>query len=316
MHHISGRLNPGAKLMLIVVAGIDAVAGPLAFGALNAVLRHMGTENVQLPAGPAFEVASIKLETSDSHEIMLNVDQNGTFRAAGIPLEMIIEEAYGVRAYQIADAPSWLSSEHYSVEAKLDDSGADEMRKFSSAQRKDRVMLMVRGLLEERCKLTLRHGMKELPFYVLVVTKNGPKFHDGNAGPVDLSLASAKGPNGEQLPQGGVWVTGRGKMVVTGASIGGFAEVLSRRLGQTVLDRTGLKGTYYFKLEWTPEPRQGDSFGGSPGLGPTAVPAPFPDSNRPSLFTAIQEQLGLKLESQKGPVEVIAIDHVEKPSEN
>jgi uncharacterized protein (TIGR03435 family) len=92
--------------------------------------------------------------------------------------------------------------------------------------------------------------------------------------------------------------------------------MLSHQLGRTVLDQTGLKGNYDINLQWTPEPTQGAMFKGPEGGKPATDNAPPPESSGPSIFTAIQEQLGLKLESRKGPVEFLVIDHVEKPSEN
>ena len=111
----------------------------------------------------------------------------------------------------------------------------------------------------------------------------------------------------------------RGQLTMNDAPLSLLADALSRQLGRNVLDRTGLKGNYDFTLKWTREEGQGQMFRGA-GEGPEGRPspeaAPPPDASGPSIFTALQEQLGLKLESQKGPVETLAIDHAEKPSEN
>ena len=95
-----------------------------------------------------------------------------------------------------------------------------------------------------------------------------------------------------------------------------LAELLAGNVGRTVIDQTGLKGKYDFKLEWTPDRSQQGAFGGGPGPGPDGALPPPADPNGPSIFTAVEEQLGLKLDSQKGPVEMLTIDAVEKPSEN
>ena len=112
-----------------------------------------------------------------------------------------------------------------------------------------------------------------------------------------------------------------GQLDGQGISLQFVVQNLSQQLGRTVLDQTGLKGNYDFNLKWTPDPGAGGMMGGPPGGGPPGggpgpdAPPP-PDPNGPSIFTALQEQLGLKLESTKGPVEIIVIEHVEKPSED
>jgi uncharacterized protein (TIGR03435 family) len=106
---------------------------------------------------------------------------------------------------------------------------------------------------------------------------------------------------------------GRGQFSGQGVQLEMLTRSLSSQLGRPVIDRTGLKGNFDFKLEWTPDPGQSFAFGGGP---PGADAPPPPDPNGPSIFTAVQEQLGLRLESQKGPVEMLVIDKVEKPSEN
>jgi len=125
--------------------------------------------------------------------------------------------------------------------------------------------------------------------------KNGAKLQE-----------SAGGNDARQIRMGRGQINGQGMPMEL------LANQLSNILGRSVLDRTGLKGSYDVKLEWTPDQEQGGIFGG----GPDAPPPPPSDSSGPSIFTALQEQLGLKLESQKGPVEIIVIDHLEKPSEN
>jgi uncharacterized protein (TIGR03435 family) len=139
--------------------------------------------------------------------------------------------------------------------------------------------MMVQTLLADRFQLKFHHEMKEQPIYALVLGKNGPKFREVNeAGR-------------------GVGIGGRGRLNGNGADMATFASALSGKLGRSVVDRTGLKGFYDFLLTWTPDEAQADA----PG---------------PSLFTALQEQLGLKLESMKGPVEILVVDRAERPSEN
>jgi uncharacterized protein (TIGR03435 family) len=171
---------------------------------------------------------------------------------------------------------------------------------------------MIQALLADRFKLTMHHETRELPEYVLVVAKNGPKIHEATPGDTysnGLKLRDGT-PGGPGLVQ-----MSPGHVAAQATTMDFFIHVLQQQLGTTVVDQTGLTGKYDIILDWTPEPNQVP--GGVPSAaqqGPGA--APVPDSPGPSVFTAIEEQLGLKLESQKGPVDVLVIDHVEPPSEN
>jgi uncharacterized protein (TIGR03435 family) len=133
-----------------------------------------------------------------------------------------------------------------------------------------------------------------------VIGKNGFKLQESDT-------KGAPGPRGMMR-------MGRGQFTGQAVQLRMLTQALSSQLGRPVIDRTGLTGSYDFKLEWTPDPGQSGPFGG--GGPPGADAPPPPDPNGPSLFTAVQEQLGLRLESQKGPVEMLVIDRVEKPSEN
>jgi uncharacterized protein (TIGR03435 family) len=147
-------------------------------------------------------------------------------------------------------------------------------------------------------QLKLTHTTKELPVYALVVAKNGPK------------LQESKEDGGNHFQ--GVSMGGPGQLTGERVPMKFLIQVLSQNVGRPVINQTGLDGKYDFKLNWTPDQSQMNSFGGSGGRD---MPPPV-DPNGPSIFTAIQEQLGLKLDSQKGPVEILTIDGVDKPSEN
>jgi uncharacterized protein (TIGR03435 family) len=157
-------------------------------------------------------------------------------------------------------------------------------------------MLMLQSLLADRFKLRVRYETKELPVYVLVLAKNGPKFNEDNTHP-EIGAVSARGP---------------GKLDATSSDFSTFADVLSIQPelgGRTVLDKTGLQGHYSFTFQWTPE----KSVAGGGQSGHTASTS---EPSGSSLFTALQEQLGLKMELQKAPVDVLVIDSIEMPSEN
>lgn len=241
------------------------------------------------------------------------VQPGGRFVADGVTLKFLLEEAYSVKESQISGAPPWIDSERYDIEAKAEEAEGAAIDKLPPEQRLSKLKQMIRSLLTDRFKLTLGHETKELPVYALVVAKNGPKFHESAYKPPERLPDSPPAPGGP--PQQGILMNGPGKLTMTYVDLGLFADILSRNLRQVVINKTGLTGKYDFTLQWTPEEGQGSLLPRGPNPGGNDG-APPPESNGPSLFTAIQEQLGLKLESQKAPMDILLIEHVEKPSEN
>jgi bla regulator protein blaR1 len=255
-----------------------------------------------------FEVASIKPSWGDDHRSMIQIQPGGGLRTSGSTLKMLLTLAYDVREFQISGGPGWINTERYDIMAKTGDadvSGSpDDMRKMTDEQRKtvaDKMRERLRALLADRFQLVLHRETKEQSVYALVVAKGGSKLQQSEA---------AEGTGAK-----GMMRMGRGQLSGQSVGLQMLTQSLSNQLGRPVIDRTGLKGNFDFKLEWTPDPGQsGGPFGGGPPPGADAPPPP--DPNGPSVFTALQEQLGLRLESQKGPVEMLVIDKVEKPSEN
>ena len=173
---------------------------------------------------------------------------------------------------------------------------------------------MLQVLLADRFGLVIHRETQELPVYTLVIAKNGPKLQVAKPG--------AAYPNGIKLPPGteaaGVWVMRQGvggSFTITAQAIplASLVPQLSFNAGRPVLDKTGLVGKYDFTLTYSLDQNQFQSPGSAPNGQPSATP---PDPSGPSLFTALQEQLGLKMEAGKGPVEIIVIDHAERPSGN
>jgi uncharacterized protein (TIGR03435 family) len=283
---------------------------------------------------PSFDVASIKPNRSGDRMVGLGNLPGGRLNAHNVTARMLMRMAFKVQDFQITGAPAWFDSEHYDIEAKPESGGAalDDPRKMTDSQRDaemEKQRIRVQGLLADRFKLTLHRETREMPVYALVVAKGGPRLKESATVPPDADQAGPKfapgPPPGGGPGRGGLPVRGRGMMMGRGqltgqaAPISLLTEVLSTQIGRTVIDRTGLKGVYDFSLKFTPDETQGLAFrgpgDGPAGAGPVDAPPP-PDPSGPSVFTALQEQLGLALESQKGPVEVLVIDHVEKPSEN
>jgi uncharacterized protein (TIGR03435 family) len=170
----------------------------------------------------------------------------------------------------------------------------------------NQIRLMVQELLADRFKLKVSHETKELPVYALVVAKGGLKMKEESP---------ATTPDAAAHPRTFLQFMGPGQFRGTNIGVGLLADVLSRQpeLGKLVIDETGLKGNYDWTLKWTPE--QSDPMFKRPNGAPPPN-APPPDTSGPSIFAALEEQLGLKLEPKKGPVETLVIDRIEKPSEN
>jgi uncharacterized protein (TIGR03435 family) len=178
---------------------------------------------------------------------------------------------------------------------------------------------MLQALLADRFKLTLHRETKQLGVYVLVIAKNGPKLEEAKPGNAYLNGFI---DNGEPLGAGvfklGRYVGGSGELISQGLSMATLVRLLSEEiLNRSVLDNTGLTGNYDFTLQWRiADESQGPMFKEVGDHQQVTGRTPPPEYSGPSFFTAIQEQLGLKLEPAKGPVDIIVIEHIEQPSEN
>jgi uncharacterized protein (TIGR03435 family) len=252
---------------------------------------------------PQFEVASIKLNKSAGGFGMVRPSPGGRFTLTNVPLQLVLTIAYRIKEFQLSGAPAWLTQERYDIEAKAD--GNPSL---------DAMLPMLQTLLEDRLQLKFHHETKELPIYALVTAKAG-KLHESEGGecpPMPDRLPPPPEPGKLPSPPCGGMFRTPGHVVGQKVAMAQLTDLLSNMSGRIVLDKTGLTGKYEINLDYTPEQSQLQlPPGGDPG-----IPVPRPDPNGPSLFTALQEQLGLKLESQKGPVEIMVIDHVERPSEN
>jgi uncharacterized protein (TIGR03435 family) len=285
----------GKKLWFLLI-GATAVGMPIVFGQVNAA------PTVDLPG---FEVASVKpAKTGEGSTILLTADG---VTATRVTVKFLIKQAYGLEDDEISGAPGWLDSETYDVVAKVGSSDLAALDKLDEKQR----LRMLQPVLAERFQLKVHRAPKEIPVYALVIAKNGPKLHQAKPG--DTYADGIKGPDGKPGGRPGMMMWSRGRLIAQGIPIASLLPPLTQQLERTVLDKTGLKGTYDITLQWTPEddgPIVNGAEGGRQGSTSAA------DSSGASIFTAIQEQLGLKLESQKGQVEGLVIDHVERPSGN
>jgi uncharacterized protein (TIGR03435 family) len=254
---------------------------------------------------PAFDVVSIKPNKSDSGMVRIMGKPDG-YAASNVSLKMLIQSAYGIREDLISGAPSWADSARFDIDAKVAGSDVDALKKLTPEQRR----LILQPLLADRFKLKTHTETKQLPVYELVVAKGGSKLKE--AAPGDTYANGIKGPDG--VGRGGMMRVGRGQLNAQAVPMTSLANMLSQQLHRTVLDKTGLTGKYDIELNWTPDQGSDPMFKGPDSSQQRADAAP--DSSGPSIFTALQEQLGLRLQSAKGPVETLVIDHVEMPSEN
>jgi bla regulator protein blaR1 len=297
--------------ILLSVATIVAIATPIVFGLVSGMPQSATPDKADAANRTfSYEVASIKPEKSGT--MMFRVFNTPDGFTATTTLLALIRVAYGIEDNQISGAPGWVNSDRYNVEAKMDQATADTIRKLGEAQIEPVRQHMLQELLAERFKLAIHRETKELPIYSLVVAKGGPKLQEAKPG--DTYPNGIKGPDGRPMRPGSHMMRmGRGELTAQSIVMAQMAHLLTQQTGRTVVDNTGLKGNYDFTLHWTPD--QSSPMFNGPGGGPGPDSSTSSESG-PSIFTAVQEQLGLKLESQKGPVEILVIDHVEKPSEN
>jgi uncharacterized protein (TIGR03435 family) len=241
------------------------------------------------PAFDAFEVATIK-PAVDSPGRYIRMQSVNRFYAKGFTLNALVAAAYSLSPRAISGATAWSDSDRYDILASTPGDVQPNL---------DDQMAMLRKLLTDRFQLAFHREPKELPIYAITVAKGGPKLKESTAPPGTLpELINVIYPE----EKGGVHV----RLPARNATILQFAAMMQRTvLDRAVVDQTGLSGTYDFDLEWTPDESQ---FGGNL---PRSV-----ESTKPSLFTAMQEQLGLRLEATKGLVSALVIDRVERPSDN
>jgi uncharacterized protein (TIGR03435 family) len=235
-----------------------------------------------------FDVATIKPSnpSTPGKQFMAKGHQ---FITINTTLNDMITFAYGVHTREIAGGPGWMQSEKYDLDGKFAGVADPDDRQWTR---------MIQRLLTDRFKLTFHREPRELSVFVLTVGKDGPKLKKSEADPTSLP---------------GIGFRGFGNMPVSNATMADFAAMMQGAvLDRPMIDRTGLSGRFDFVLQWTPDDSQ------FPGLRPPGATLPAGDTPGapPDLFRAVQEQLGLKLDATKAPVEVLIIDHVERPSAN
>jgi uncharacterized protein (TIGR03435 family) len=274
--------------------GWDVVrTAAVAVATLTAVVSPIGA--AQAPTLPVFEVASVK-PTKTTGVSLVQLLPGGRLRATNFSLQGLITRAWRLQQDQVYGGPHWIRSEGYDIEAKADgDSPADQ------------VWLMLRALLSERFKLSIQMETRVLPVYELTMAHK-----DGRPGPSLRPFAESNctrvAPGGPIVPVNadrpacGVLHSPVGHWVGRETTMDSLASTLTRVMGRVVLNRTGLAGTFDLDLQWTDLAQL---------LQPDLIAPPQADG--PSLVTALQEQLGLRLDSRKGQVEVLVVKQAERP---
>jgi len=256
---------------------------------------------------PTFEVVSIKPDKSGNMMSRIMMTPDG-ISVNGLTVHTLLREALGISDNQLQAEPGWLNSDRFNIEAKVAVDDVEMLKVLKPTQR----WAMLLPVFEERFGFKFHSETKDLTQYVLVVAKDGLKMKE--AAPGDTYADGLKGPSGA-AGGGGMMRMGPGELNGQAIPISNLVRFLTFQFHSPVLDKTGLTGKYDINLTWAPDESEGimmSPVGGAPGAG---NPAP-PSTNGPSIFTALEEQLGLKLEAHKEPGAVIVIDHIEQPSAN
>ena len=268
----------------------------------GAIGSAVGLRAQSLETRQAFEVASIKRETGVSSGITFAARAGGTLTVINNPLTNVIDNAYGIRRYQLIGGPDWINSDRYNIQAKA----------AGDAPRAE-MMSMLQLLLEGRFKLKVHRETRELPVYVLTVAKGGIKLQparEGGCVNADPRYPRRPAPGEKLTPSCGNNIITASTWNASAIDMASAAAALVGVLGRNVIDKTGITGKYDIHVQWTPDqaPAGVDTAAQSNALASENAPPP--------LVTVLEQDLGLKLESTRGPVDVLIIDHVERPSED
>jgi len=293
------------------------------------------TASAQSQPDPAFDVVSVKRNTSGGP--MLQRNTPGNIAMFNVPVRQLVRLAYQLQDFQIVGAPDWANTDRFDIEGRFDPAAAPP----GPPPQTPRMLLMLRTLLRDRFGMVARTETREMPILALRLARAdgrlGPQLKPAALDCTALNGARGRGPagpppggraggpldgRGAPPPPGTPFSLGErpacgsrmgfGQLLAGGMPISRLAtETLSQLTGRIVVDRTGLTGGYDIDLKWTPTPDQLP-----PGPPPPGVELPPIDPNGPSLSTALQEQLGLKLETERGPVDVLVIERLQQPAEN
>jgi len=231
---------------------------------------------------PSFEVASIKENNSGARNSGTSTRDGGLFIGTNVSVKQLIMQSYRLQDFQVIGGPDWVNTAAFDIQARAAEGAVPKPTGPVDVNKPDTLALMVQSLLEERFQLKVRHESREMSVYILSVGKDGAKLK---------APGTESGSTNTNVSNGKTHVVGKG------SPVGTLAQIIARQLRRPVIDKTNLTGPFDFELDWVNSNAPTDEVG-------------------PSVFTALQEQVGLKLESSKAPVEVLVIESVQKPSEN
>ena len=304
--HLCGRRY--ASYLLAIACVATGARSSVAQGNNPAARQDAGAP-IQLPA---FEVVSIKLHPDEgighmNSDIWMTPDG---ITVSGVPLSMLIREAFGVSDDRVLNEPAWVKTSRFDIQAKV---SPDDVAKLEAIKPQQRWAMLL-PVFEDRFGLKFHHEMVDLEAYALIVAKGGAKI--AAAKPAQPDEAAPARFRMQRSTQGMT-------MECREVTMADLARAISQQFGATVVDRTELKGNYDFTLEWAPDEGGGPTMTGSlpmtmrmPAAGLPPDSSTPQEGSGPSIFTALEEQLGLRLEARKQPVDAIVIDHIEQPSPN
>lgn len=280
----------------VVLALVFAVAALGAFGQENVDPENPppSAQAAILP-GASYTVATIRPSNPDETSQGVETRADGAFHAISVDLKRVVCGAYGAMPFECEGGPAWFESDLFDVDAKPDAATQAQLSKLDPTQRHKVEQSMLQALLIDRLKLRVHWETKVMPAFALEVTEGGSKLKEARAG--DAYANGLRAEDGQPLGAGSFGKR-NGEVVAQGVSMDGLARLLSRTVFQAVLNETGLKGNYDFKLRYVSDELATNT------------------SDAPSLTSALRDQLGLKLESKQAEVRVLVIDHVEPPPED
>jgi uncharacterized protein (TIGR03435 family) len=293
------RMNQSKRFCIsriILAASWIALAPPLIHAQPSASSQASPSPSPAPPAPLTFDAVSIKQNKSQS----MGGSGRSTPDGETLVNQSLVGEisfAYGVASDDVIGLPSWVRDNRYDIQYKVAPEDIPAYHKLHGADR----LRMRQAVLEDRLKLKAHLGSKEVPMYQLVIAKGGPKLHEAKPG--DTYADGLKLPDGTPMAGSGI-MAGRGTLVGQQVPVSALLNSLKGATGRPVLDKTGLTGKYDISLHWSPD---------LGAASPDSAPA---DDAGLSIYTALEDQLGLKLEPTKGTVPTLIIDHIEPPTEN
>lgn len=294
-----------AKKLLLSVAGCTALFAPVAIGSLNGQISRAQSSREEL----RFESLSVRPSNSTDRRPLVQVQRDGQLVIANLSVNRLIQIAYGIKGHQISGGPDWMRADLFDITAKPEGSA-----------KPDQLNVILQSVLSTQFHLVVQRDVQAATTYALRVADDGLKLkevHPSNPNMEDPMIRNAvdrANSNRGAFPPDrrlAISIVRRGLLIAQGTTMSALANHLSDFLGSTVTDETGLPGMYDLKLQWQPDKNQLSMFDEmrvAEGHG-----APLPDPLGPTLFTALQEQLGLRLESASGTSEIFVVEQVERP---